>query len=398
MKVTIVVGGRWHAFNLAYELEEQGNLHKLITNYPVWLVRRWGIPKEKVVSLPLTFWIVKIIYKLGGEALMMRCQWKVHSMFAKEAVKHLKGSDIVHGWSQWSEPSLLWSKKNGIPTVLERSSAQIEAQSELLRKEHRRLGLTWTETHPEIVKMELREYELSGAIVVPSKFVENTFLERGYPSSSIFRNSLGVDINHFRPPVEERVPPEVSGLKVIYAGSLSVRKGIPDLLEAFAKAELDGGTLTLVGGKTRELEDLIAKQPKTVVSVGHKPQADLIKYYAISHCFVLASVEEGMAMVQMQALACGLPLVCTTNTGGEDLLMLGGEGVDIGRGIIEYPAGFVVPINCPDKIALCLRKLESESGLWEEKSKNAGKIAEASLDWREYGKRASEIYRRLIHG
>jgi hypothetical protein len=78
---------------------------------------------------------VKLIYKLGGEGLMMRCQWRVHQWFAKRAVKHLEGSELIHGWSQWSEPSLRWAKQRGIPTVLERSSAQIEEQSRLLREE-----------------------------------------------------------------------------------------------------------------------------------------------------------------------------------------------------------------------------------------------------------------------
>ena len=31
-------------------------------------------------------------------------------------------------------------------------------------------------------------------------------------------------------------------------------------------------------------------------------------------------------MVQAQAMACGLPLICTTNTGGEDLISDGKEG------------------------------------------------------------------------
>ena len=54
MKITIVVGGRWHAFDLARELQQAGHLHRLITNYPRWFVKRWGIPKDNVVSLPLT--------------------------------------------------------------------------------------------------------------------------------------------------------------------------------------------------------------------------------------------------------------------------------------------------------------------------------------------------------
>ena len=116
MKITIVVGGRWHAFDLARELDTQGHLHRLITNYPRWFVRRWGIPTEKVVSLPLTFWLVKAIYKLGGEALMMRCQWKVHRWFANQASHHLEGSELIHGWSSFSEPVLIWAKKNNVPT------------------------------------------------------------------------------------------------------------------------------------------------------------------------------------------------------------------------------------------------------------------------------------------
>ena len=51
----------------------------------------------------------------------------------------------------------------------------------------------------------------------------------------------------------------------------------------------------------------------------------------------MSSIEEGMAMVQMQALACGLPLICTTNTGGEDLLRLSGDkGRKIDLGITQF--------------------------------------------------------------
>jgi len=56
LKITIVVGGRWHAFDLARELHAAGLLHRLITNYPKYKTRQWGIPDDKVVSLPLTLW------------------------------------------------------------------------------------------------------------------------------------------------------------------------------------------------------------------------------------------------------------------------------------------------------------------------------------------------------
>jgi glycosyltransferase involved in cell wall biosynthesis len=397
MKITIVVGGRWHAFDLAQQLHAHGHLHRLITNYPRWFVMRWGIPAEKVVSLPLTFWAVKAIYKIGGEALMMRCQWWVHRWFAKRAVNHLEGSELIHGWSQWSEPSLCWAQQRQIPTVLERSSAHILEQSRLLREEHARHGLKWPSTHPKIEAMELREYGLCSAIAVPSLFVERSFHERGNNAVAMNRNALGVSLKEFKPSTEPPIPPSQCGLKVIYAGSLSVRKGIPDLLAGFKRANLPDASLTLLGGDTPELEELLNQQSSCVLRLGHRPQAELVMHYQQSHCFVISSIEEGMAMVQMQALACGLPLICTTNTGGEDLLRLQGSKSEGNQmDIQQFPAGFVVPIHRPDAIARCLERLQNEPQLWERMREAALELASRELSWSDYGDRAISHYKTLL--
>lgn len=397
MKITIIVGGRWHAFDLAQQLQKQGHLHRIVTNYPGWFVKKWGIPPEKIASLPLTFWIVKAIYKLGGEALMMRCQWWVHRWFAEHASKYLAGSDLIHGWSGWSEPSLIWAKARGIPTVLERSSAHILEQSHLLHEEHERLGLKWSATHPKIEQMELREYELCDSVAVPSLFVERTFIRQNFPRQKLYLNALGVNLSCFRPPAIPPQEPSAIGLKVIYAGSLSVRKGISDLLAGFAQADLEKASLTLLGGETEELKQILKRQPDTVRTLGHLPQGELVVHYQRSHCFVLASIEEGMAMVQMQALACGLPLICTTNTGGEDLLRLSGvKGNPLGLGIKQFPAGFVIPIHSPEAISQCLRIISQVPELWMAMRSEALKIASKQLSWNSYGQRAIQQYERML--
>ena len=398
MKISIVVGGRWHAFDLARELNKKGCLYRLITNYPYWFVKRWGIPREKVVSLQATFWIVKAIYKFGGESLMMRCQWVVHRWFAKRAVKYLRGSDVVHGWSQWSKPALAWCKENGIPTVLERSSAHILEQGRILDEEYQRHGLKWTATHQKIVEMELEEYEICSCVAVPSLFVERSFLKKDFPRGKLFRNPLGVDIRLFNPEIGSGLnPPGTEGLKVMYAGSLSIRKGIPDLIEGFKQARIIDSHLTLVGGITCELKQLLSEQTGNITVLGHRPQHELVAHYKRNHCFVLASVEEGMAMVQMQALAMGLPLISTSNTGGEDLLRIfGSKGIDHGMGILEFPAGFIIPIHKPQAIAHCLKRLQEEQGLWERKQAAAIRLAKTELSWSGYGQRSIENYRHLL--
>lgn len=51
------------------------------------------------------------------------------------------------------------------------------------------------------------------------------------------------------------------------------------------------------------------------------PQVELQDYYAKADVYVRTSREEGLAVVQVQALASGLPLVCTHNARGGDLVL-----------------------------------------------------------------------------
>lgn len=398
MNITLVVGGRWHAFDLARELHLRGNLHRIITNYPTWVVARWEIPKEKIKSLPATFYLIKAIYKIGGEGLMMRMQWLVHQWFAKEAALHLSGSELVHAWSSFAEPSLIWAKERGIPTVLERSSAHILEQSKILNREHQKLGINWTKTHSKIEHMELREYELAERIAVPSLFVERSFLERGVARNKLVRNPFGVNTDAFTPGAEHPVSPTKSGeFRIVFAGALSIQKGTHDLLRAFELLDIDNAELLLLGGKNKHLDYLLKAQPKNVKVLGHRPQAELVTHYRKCHCFVMPSIQEGMAMVQLQALSCGLPLICTTNTGGEDLLRLQGNNKrQITGDINEFDAGFVIPVNSPSLIVECLKRIALEPGLWEKKREAAIRLAKNDLSWKKYGERATTNYRSLL--
>ena len=53
---------------------------------------------------------------------------------------------------------------------------------------------------------------------------------------------------------------------------------------------------------------------------------------------VLPSIVEGRALVQQEALSCGLPIIVTPNAGGEDL-------------VVEGKTGHMVPIRSPESIA-----------------------------------------------
>jgi glycosyltransferase involved in cell wall biosynthesis len=100
--------------------------------------------------------------------------------------------------------------------------------------------------------------------------------------------------------------------------------------------------------------------------------------------FVLPSIVEGRALVQQEALACGLPLIVTPNAGGEDL-------------IEEGRTGFLVPIRSPEAIAGKLAWLADH----REVLRGMGAAAQAKAreyTWKAYGEKVLSAARRaLVH-
>ncbi len=108
-------------------------------------------------------------------------------------------------------------------------------------------------------------------------------------------------------------PPPHAHRHCCFVGAWSYQKGVDLLLQA---REMLGDVTLLHVGPVGD-----APLPTTTgfVHVDAVPQWQLRDLYAKAHLFVHASRQEGLSLVQAQALACGLPLVCSDRTGGEDL-------------------------------------------------------------------------------
>jgi glycosyltransferase involved in cell wall biosynthesis len=95
----------------------------------------------------------------------------------------------------------------------------------------------------------------------------------------------------------------------------------------------------------------------------------------------LPSIVEGRALVQQEAMACGLPLIATKNAGGDDL-------------IAEGETGFLVPIRSPEalaeKISWCADNREAICGMGIAAQRRA-----AELTWRDYGQKVLATIRSL---
>jgi glycosyltransferase involved in cell wall biosynthesis len=98
---------------------------------------------------------------------------------------------------------------------------------------------------------------------------------------------------------------------------------------------------------------------------------------------VLPSLEEGLALVQAQALASGCPLISSTNTGGSDLFTHGVEG-------------FEVPVRSVEAITERLQQLADEP-LLQQRMRDAGIAKVRSLGgWQTYGEQYLSVLNQLV--
>jgi glycosyltransferase involved in cell wall biosynthesis len=378
----VSVFGRFHAFYLAYQLHKRGRLSQLITTYPVFEVAKYGIPPDKVTSL-VSQEIAFRGWSRLNRVLKLRMDpdpW-FHERFDEAASRHFRPeTDIYVGWSSFSERGLRRAHEHGAVTILERGSAHIEHQRDLLLEEYARCGVAGQLPAPDIVGKELREYQLADYISIPSGFVKRTFLDKGFPEDRLLRVPYGVNLSEFR-----QAPRQDDTFRVVFVGSMSLRKGVHYLLQAYAELGLRDAELWLIGNLLPEMEHFFRRYEGRFRYFGHLPQSDLFRHLSQASVFALCSIEEGMAMVQAQAMACGLPLICTTNTGGEDLIEDGQEG-------------FIVPIR--DVAALKEKILYFYDH--PEECRRMGQLARRKvsegLTWDSYGERMCAEYGRILSG
>lgn len=380
MKVSISVGGKFHAFYLAEQLQKKGDLLQLITSYPRFEVKKSGIDGDKISSI-----IVKELIQRGYRkfpAIVQENynpQFFICDLYDRLASRKLKPCELFVGWSSFSRHSLKKAKAFGAVTILERGSSHIEYQRDVIDEEYRNYGLKPSSTHPQIIEKELEEYDLADYISVPSLFAKKSFLDKGFPERKILHVPYGVDLTQFKP-----VKKEDNVFRIIHCGAVTLRKGCHYLLKAFCELNLPNSELWFVGTVSHDMQSFINQyEDERITYFGSKPQGSLNWYYSQADVFSLLSLEEGLAMVQAQAMASGLPIICTTNTGGEDIIQEGRNG-------------FVIPIRDLDALKDKISFFFENRDTCKQMGIAAKQRVQGNFSWNNYGENIINEYKRVL--
>ncbi len=377
LKIILSVGGRFHFFNLAHELYKHGYLERLITSYPKFEAVKYGIPRDRIKSIL----IKEILYRsLQSMPLLMGdrfgLQFFIEDIFDRLSVKYVTPSDFFIGFSSFSLYSMQRAKKLGAKVILDHGGAHMLFREIILREEYKLHGIVGP-LNPKSTQKALKEYKEADYICIPSSFVKRTFLDYGFPEEKLVLVPYGVDLTEFK-----QIPKKDNIFRVVFVGGMCLRKGVHYLLQAFSELHLPNSELLLVGAMNEEIKPFFKKYEGKFNWVGHIKQKELHEYYSQSSVFVLMSVEEGMAMVIAQAMACGLPVIATTNTGGEDLVR---EGKD----------GFIISIRNVEALKQKLLYLYENPEIRERMGQSAKERISSGFTWNDYGNKMIMEYRRI---
>ncbi len=377
-RVAISLQGRFHGFDLARELHAQGLLQRIYASQPGSRVAQWGVPREKVRSTMRYDALQRIAARAQVADRIPHFIHVTNDAYDRAIARRIEPADVVVAWSGMALHTHRRARALGARTVVERGSSHIAYQRRVLDEEFARWGVSGrTTVDGWTIEKETREYEEADAIGIPSDFVRKSFIAEGVPEHKLIQVPYGVDLRAFRPGAKSK-----PGFRAIYAGALSLRKGIPDLLEAARRASVE---LWLVGPRAEEVERFLREYAGGYVHHGAVAQARLREFYCEADVFVIASLEDGFAMVVAQALACGLPVICTSNTGGAALVSHGENG-------------FVAPIRDPDAIAARLVELRSDPARLAAMQRAAVESVAAGRSWSDYGRSIAAEYRALALG
>jgi glycosyltransferase involved in cell wall biosynthesis len=172
--------------------------------------------------------------------------------------------------------------------------------------------------------------------------------------------------------------------RIIFAGQILPGKGIHYLLQAFTELDLPDSELLLVGridGSMQEIVKEYTRKSQMIKSIGNVPKLELNRYYSSASVFVLPSLSDAQPLACLEAMACGLPIIVTENTGTQEIIR---EGKD----------GFVIPIRDTEAIKEKISILYQDEKLRKNMSRSVQERIQ-EFTWEKYGEGLIAIYQEI---
>lgn len=266
--------------------------------------------------------------------------------FCQRIIKQGLGeANIIYGFNSACLELFQYAKKKGIYCLLDQTLADYSLLHQLLLEEEK-IWTEWslspfsvTQSDLELMEREHREQDIADHIVCGSNFVKDSLIARGVNSQKITVVQLGrlkEDLKYPETSTIHTPQQQGDGLKILFVGSVNLRKGIPYLLQALRQIEGKIPFSCKIAGSLEIKDKRIAEYSDVCDFLGRIPRSQIKDLYIWADVLVLPSICEGSAMVTYEALSLGVPVITTYNSGS-----IVRDGID----------GFIVPERSVEAIA-----------------------------------------------
>lgn len=269
--------------------------------------------------------------------------------FARKTVDHLRGvdldpqRDVFFGFDTNCLEVLGYLKPRKIFTVVDQVDPGRIEEDMVVEEADRWPG--WSKLPgrmPQVYWDRLREeWDIADLVLVNSQWSAEAITRQGVPARKIITVPLAIDLQH-----EDLWKPvnPVGPLKVLWLGSVILRKGIQYLVEAARL--LQGLNIEfLVVGPVGISHQVVRSFPSNIKMLGRVTRSQLTEVYQQANLFVIPTISDGFAITQLEAMAHGLPVIATPNCGSVVT-----HGVD----------GLIVPARDSQALADAIMKLDAD--------------------------------------
>lgn len=376
MLVTYVSPTRAHHYPYAKALARAGHLQRFVSGFSRFSPRA-PLPElgDKLLRVDHLQNLYLASLRMGmpsviSEELTYLSKIQLDLNAKKDALR----SDAFLFYSGAGLSTLRALKSTPTVAIVEVVNAHLLFQEQILREEHERLRLPLKGFHSREMARRLLEYEEADGIICPSTFSRQSYLDRGIEPSRVRIVPYGVEAVSSREPSDR--PDDV--FRVLYVGQINIRKGLRYLFQAFEKFRHPKKELWIVGPKTEQsgIDDLTP--PEGTRFLGILKGEDLSRAYRDCHVFVLPTLEDGFGLVLGEALAHGLPVISTVNSGVADLF-------------VDGSMGYYVPIRSPEAIAEKLQLWADDPNLLATMSARAVARDNGLRSWESTGQTLMEM-------
>lgn len=380
-KVTVTCGTKFHSDYTAFQLQQHDLLEKVITSHPSKkFLNRVPIQRKLTKFLAPIFVPAYLLSRIfsGSNFFVKWLDNNMPILFDLLAAKNVKKSKIILAYAWSALESIKTVKKSGGIALVEECGSCNKHQNEILEEEYHKLGLIFKNPTPNfIIKRQLIEAELADYLLCPSNHVIGSFVKNGIDRSKCILIPYGVNKGIFKA-YQQHKPSFI----VICVGTVGVRKGQNYLFEALQQlSQRISVECILVGRVEDQFTPYYNKYKHLFKHYDYIPHQELVDYYNKASVFVLPSLDEGLALVQLEAMACGLPVISTLNAGADAII---DDGIE----------GYIVPIKDATAIANSIEMVYNDRILLKKMSENAICKSE-KFNWDNYGEKLTQFINSL---